>query len=209
MSYKQALDAGVINNNNTGEIINATTVNADTVNSTTVNATQLNTSAITADGEFGLVLDCVNGLQVNINGSTGGIGNALTVSNSGVYAEWQPIPYPTALTQFISKLVVDTSSTTIYKPQGWQTALVNISLVEITPTVPSANTFNTITNEQYNNVDDLLQTRTAVMSMINSSEGIANITFKLQFDCSYFIVNTIMDQPCQSFYIFADLIKLS
>jgi hypothetical protein len=204
MSYKQALDAGLVNTT----VIDTTTVNAETINGVIVNATQLNTSSIKADSPLGLVLNCPNGLQANIQGSTGSVGYALTVQSDGVYANWTAIPYPSLQVQSGFAVIIDPQTYTLTIPNSINSAQINICINTLVCASPSANTNNTVKYEIWLYNGTILQTRISALTMLNNLNGIANISFYIPSGTAYIIIAPQLDVTISSFQMYSDIINL-
>jgi hypothetical protein len=224
MSVKQAIDSGAFNDQEIDtSVVDATTVNATTVNATTVNseivnaeivnATTLNTDFLVSNIESGLTINCPTGLQMNITGTTGGVGSVLT--SSGTYANWSAIPYP-PFPPFPSATVSNLSFQlggnllVFNKPDNMSTAMAMINITGSTTSIP--NVYN-VSAFQVNLLDSnsvVISIRIAPFNFVSQAvgNGCGAITVYIPANCVQ-INATILAENITSFFTYIDLVKCS
>ena len=203
MSVKQAIDSGAFNDQEPGSSV----INATTVNATTVNATTVNTDIIASNNEFGLIFDCQTGLQMNINGTTGGFGSALT--SSGTYASWTAIPYPSITVAQLSYQVTG-DSLLFNKPNNMSTSMAMINVSNSTTSIAIINTVSAFQVNQIDNTGATISTRNAPFNFVNPSTGlgIGAVTVYVPVNCATINI-TIPGQNILSFFATIDFVKCS
>ena len=214
MSVKQAIDSGGFNNQVIDtSVVDATTVNAETVNAEIVNATTLNTDYLVSNIESGLTINCPTGLQMNINGTTGGVGSVLT--SSGTYASWTAIPYP-PFPPFPSATVSNLSYQlggnllVFNKPDNMSTAMAMINITGSTTSITNVYNVSAFQVTLLDSNSAVVSVRFAPFNFVNQAvgDGRGAITVYVPANCIQINV-TILAENITSFFAYVDLVKCS